>query len=111
MLMLPSTIKVWVASQAVDMRKGFNTLAAMVEADFKLDSRSGHLFVFFGKGTSKVKILYWDRNGFVLYYKSLAEGRFRPPKIAATRYPLSLSDLTLLLEGIELSHHQRLSTV
>jgi len=109
--MLPSNVKVWVASQTVDMRKGFNTLAAMVEADFKLDPRSGNLFVFFGRSASKVKILYWDRNGFALWYKSLAQGRFRPPKISASRYHLSISDLTLLLEGIDLAHSQRLSAV
>jgi len=111
MLMLPSDIKVWVAAKAVDMRKGFHTLAAMVEADFKLNAKSGQLFVFFGRSKSKVKIVYWDRNGFVLWYKSLAQGRFRPPQLPATHYHVSVSDLTLLLEGIDLIHHQRLQSV
>ena len=68
MLGLPSSMKVWVAAQSVDMRKGFNTLAAIVQADFKLDPKSSHLFVFFSNNGKKVKILYWDRNGFALWY-------------------------------------------
>ena len=111
MLMMPSSIKVWVASQPIDMRKGFNTLAAMIQAELKLDPRNGQLFVFFGKNTAKIKILFWDRNGFVLYYKSLAQGRFRPPRVEQTRYQLSVSDLTLILEGIDLTLNQRLSAV
>jgi transposase len=111
MLMLSPGHKVWVASEAVDMRKGFNTLAALVQSEFKLDPKEGQLFVFFGQSARKVKILYWDRNGFVLWYKSLAEGRFRPPKIASVRYSISTSDLNCLLEGIDLAHAQRLNVV
>jgi len=109
--MLPSNIKVWVASQSVDMRKGFHTLAAMVQADFKRDPLSGHLFVFFSQRRDKVKILYWDRNGFALWYKSLAKGRFRPPNVAGQGYNISISDLNLLLEGIDLTHNQRLTAI
>ena len=111
MLSVNPGIKVWVASQATDMRKGCFSLAAMVQQEFNLEPRSSNLFVFFSKGGKKVKLLYWDRNGFVLTYKSLSTGRFRVPQVGGTKYKISISDLTLLLEGIDLTHHQRLKAV
>lgn len=111
MLMLPSNLRVWVASERVDMRKGCFSLAAMVQQNFKLDPQSEHLFVFFGRGGDKVKILFWDRNGYVLYYKCLSQGRFRPPKMSGARYSMSLSDLTMLLEGIDLTDKRRMRSV
>jgi transposase len=110
MLGLPSDLKVWVASQAVDMRKGCLSLAALIEKEFKLSAKSGQLFVFFGRNKAKVKIVYWDRNGFSMWYKTLAAGCFRPPRVAKQCYALSLADLTLLLEGIDLNA-KRLSVV
>lgn len=104
-------VQVWVASESIDMRKGCFSLAILVQQEFELDPKSSHLFVFFGKGCRTVKLLQWDRNGFILTYKCLAQGKFRPPKVGGKRYKVSLSDLNLLLEGIDLLHHQRLRAV
>jgi transposase len=103
MLTIPSDLKVWVGSQPIDMRKGCLSLSAMIEGELKHNAKSGQLFVFFGKTSRKVKIVYWDRNGFVMWYKTLAEGRFRPPRVDKPSYSMSISDLTLLLEGIDLT--------
>jgi len=103
--------RVWVSSQPVDMRKGCFSLAALVEREFSLDPRSACVFVFFARTMDKVKLLYWDRTGFVLTYKCLAKGRFRVPKMQGVRYRLSLSDLNCLLEGIDLMDKQRLHAV
>ena len=111
MLSMPSEIKVWVASGIVDMRKGCLSLAALIEHDFKLKSQSGELFVFFGRSQAKVKIVYWDRNGYVMWYKTLADGRFRPPRVNKQCYSITVSDLTLLLEGIDLVSAKRLRVV
>ena len=111
MLIISPDIQVWIASQPIDMRKGCFSLVVLVSQEFELDPRNNHLFVFFGKGARKVKLLQWDRNGFVLTYKCLAEGRFRLPKVGGKKYKVSLSDLNLLLEGIDLTHKQRLRAI
>lgn len=111
MLGLPSAMKVWVAAEGIDMRKGFHSLAAVIQNEFKLDPKSSHLFVFFSRNGKKVKTLYWDRNGFALWYKSLCDGRFRPPRNTGKPYTISISDLTLLLEGIDLTHSGRSNAV
>ena len=71
MLGLPPSVRIYFAAELVDMRKGIDGLRAHVEGTLKKDPCSGHLFVFVGKSKDKVKILFWDRNGFVLYLKRL----------------------------------------
>lgn len=111
MLLTSADAQVWVASQATDMRKGCFSLAAYVQQEFALDTKSNQLFVFFSRGGTKVKLLQWDRNGFVLTYKCLADGRFRVPQVGGKKYKISMSDLNLLLEGIDLTNKQRLRAV
>lgn len=109
MLMLPNNINIYVARDTVDMRKGFSGLCAIVKTSLQKDPMKDAMFVFFNRGCSKVKILYWDRNGFAVWYKCLASGKFRPPKSLKSSCKLSLSDLTCLLEGIDLLDKQRLA--
>lgn len=61
MLMISPDVQVWIASQPIDMRKGCFSLAVLVQQEFELDPRNSHLFVFFGRGSNKVKLLQWDR--------------------------------------------------
>jgi transposase len=111
MLNLANNIKVWVCAQKIDMRKGSFSLAAYVATEFKCEPKSGQLFVFFGQNRTKVKILYWDRNGYALWGKTLALGKFRPPKVAGVKYTISSTELNLLLEGIDLTNPARLVTI
>src|ERR1700744_5258755 len=83
MLGLPASVRIYFAADLVDMRKGIDGLRALVEGALKKDPYVGHLFVFVGKSRDKVKILFWDRNGFVLYLKRLERGRFQLPVIGA----------------------------
>lgn len=108
MLSVLPGVRVWVSTQAVDMRLSHNGLSSLVQTQWKKDTLSGNLFVFFNRGGTRVKILYWDRNGFCLWYKRLEKGRFHPPQIAGDVYALGGQELGLLLEGIELTHAQRL---
>lgn len=108
MLMLPAGLKVFVANQHLDMRKSFNGIAATIQSQFNHPANSGHLFVFSNRGGDKIKLFYWDRNGFAQWYKQLEKGRFRLPRHSQALYEISVSDLTLLLEGIDLNHQQRL---
>jgi transposase len=83
MLTLPSSVRVYIAAAPIDLRRGHDGLVAIVRSTWCLDPFGGHLFVFLGRRLDRVKILVWDRNGFVLYYKRLSQGRFRMPNIAS----------------------------
>ena len=103
MLTLPSSVRVYLAAEPVDLRRGHDGLVAIVRSTWKLNPFDGHLFVFLGRRLDRVKILVWDRNGFVLYYKRLSQGRFRMPTIAAgaTRVEMDATTLAMLLDGID----------
>lgn len=101
--------RIWLAAEATDMRCGFDRLAACVEAVTGESPLSGHLFVFRSRGGSRLKILLWDRDGFLLVYKRLESGVFKFPKLApGTRsIELKASELAMLLDGIDLSKLKR----
>jgi transposase len=109
MLSLPGRVKVFLALQPTDMRKGFDTLAALVQEVLELDPLSGHLFVFRSKRSDRVKILYWNTHGYALWYHRLEAGTFRFPAASAehTNLAISATDLAMLLDGVELSSVKR----
>jgi transposase len=102
MLMLPSSVRIYLAAGAVDLRKSIDGLAGIVRAGGH-DVYSGHLFVFAGRRRDRVKILVWDHGGFVLYYKRLEHGTFRLPDIplGAREVELDATALAMLLDGID----------
>lgn len=103
MLSLPSSVQIWVATTAVDLRKGFDGLSAIVESDWKRDLYAGHLFVFFNKAGNRCKVLFWDRGGLVVYFKRLERGRFRPVEDGqASHVELDATALAMLLDGIDI---------
>ena len=108
MLMLPPSVRIFLGSEPADMRRGFDGLAFLVKDFLKEDPRSGHLFVFRNRRGDRVKILYWDRSGYCLFYKRLEEGRFQFPRPQADgRAEVEASELLLLLEGIDLEGAKR----
>ena len=109
MLTLPSSVKIFVHTQPTDMRSGFDRLAMLAETVMQADPLSGHLFVFFNKPANKCKILFWDRTGFVLWYKRLEEGTFRLPRVRGedASGELKASELAMMLEGIDLKSIKR----
>jgi len=111
MLNLPPSVKVFVAADVTDMRKSIDGLSALAQDVLKKDIFSGHLFVFCNKRGDKIKILYWDRNGFCLWYKRLERGVFRLPKVQSKVFSIAPNELNLLLEGIDLTDKNRLSAV
>jgi transposase len=102
--------RAYVCAEPVDMRKQIDGLAAMVSPVLQQDPFGGHLFVFVSKSRTKVKILWWDRNGFCLWYKRVERGRFPAIDTLGTQ-GLALSELSLWLEGIDLSRTHRFTSV
>jgi transposase len=110
MLSLPPSVRVFVATQPVDGRKGVDSLAAIVRSALASDPLSGHLYVFFSKRCDRVRVVYWDRNGFAMWTKRLERGRFHPTFDASGRLAaraVEASDLALILEGIDLAGARR----
>jgi transposase len=103
MLGLPASFRVHLAAEPIDLRRGHDGLVALVRNSWNLDPYEGHIFVFLGRRSDRVKVLFWDRNGFVLYYKRLSQGRFRLPKVSAgaTRVEIDGTALGMLLDGID----------
>lgn len=110
MLTLPPSTRVFVATQPVDMRRGFDGLLAIVR-DFlgHSDPFTGHLFVFRNKPGDRLKVLWWDRDGLAIFYKRLELGRFTFPTATAEarQIELSATDLQLILQGIDPAKVQR----
>jgi transposase len=73
MLSFPPTVRIWLATAPVDLRQSFDTLAECVRQQLHGDPFSGHLFVFGNKRRDRVKLLYWDEDGFVIVYKKQEE--------------------------------------
>lgn len=111
MLSVSGRVQVFLALEPTDMRKSFDTLAALVQGVLQQDPLSGHLFVFRSKRGDRVKILYWNAHGYALWYTRLEVGRFRFPTPAdrenATSLTISAGDLAMLLDGVDLTSVQR----
>lgn len=90
-----------------DMRKGFNGLSGLVRQHIARELLSGDVFIFLNKRRDRVKLLVWDRTGFVVWYKVLEAGTFELPAAEGDSLELSWTDLQLLLEGIEIKSVKR----
>lgn len=105
-----SATKAYVCAEPVDMRKSIDGLSQLVAPLLKGDPFSGSLFVFLSRRREKVKILWWDQHGFWVAYKRLERGRFPTPEVLASR-AVSVSELALWLEGVDLARTRRLVPV
>ena len=101
MIPFPGAARVWLATGRTDMRKGMNGLALQVQEVLKHDPHSGHLFVFRGRKSDLLKILWHDELGMCLFVKRLEAGRFIWPSPAAGIVTISTGQLGYLLEGID----------
>ena len=105
MLMLPSSVRIYVAAEAVDLRRGFDALAAATRSLIGADPMSGHVFVFLNRRRNRIKLLVWDRTGYVLVYKRLERGTFelpRAPEPGGRHVEVDGGELGLMLEGLDL---------
>ena len=114
MLRLSLPGRVFLCTLPTDMRKSFDTLAALVETHLGQDALSGDLFVFRSRRGDRIKLLWWDEDGYALWYKRLEEGSFVLPaadgkRSAVGEHGLVLrpAELAMLLDGIDLSNVHR----
>lgn len=110
MLTLPASVRIYVAAEAVDLRRGFDGLAAATRSVIREDPLSGHLFVFTNRRRNRVKVLVWDRTGYLLLYKRLERGTFHlamEPAVGCRHVEIDAGELGLMLEGIDLRGARR----
>jgi len=103
-LSLSELVRIYVCLTPTDMRKSFDSLAAVVREGLGYDPLSGHLFVFRSRRGDRVKLLWWDRDGLTLYYRRLEKGTFRFPTTSdpqARSIEVSSQELSLVLWGID----------
>ena len=105
MFTLPSSVRISVASEPTDLRRGFDGLSALTRSVIGADPMSGHLFVFLNRRRDRIKVLLWDRTGYLLLYKRLERGTFRipvEPRAGHRHVEIDAGELTLMLEGLDL---------
>jgi len=106
MMHLPASVRVYLCLTSCDMRKSFDSLQALVRDYLDLDPFAGHLFVFSSRRRDRVKVLYWDRDGFALWSKRLEEGTYALPvgeSPKEVRREITTQELGALLSGIDLA--------
>jgi transposase len=107
MLSLPSSTRIWLATRPTDLRKSFDTLAELVRQQLHNDPLSGQLFVFRNQRGDRLKLLYWDEDGFVIVYKRLEAGTFRFPQADSASLQIRAADLHMLLDGVDFENVKR----
>jgi transposase len=98
-------VRIFVAAEPVDLRRGFDGLAAATRELIRQDPLSGHVFAFVNRRRNRVKLLVWDRTGYLLLYKRLARGTFHvpgAPEVGERHVEMDAGELGLLLEGLDL---------
>lgn len=101
MISLPTGTRIWLAAGVTDMRRGMDSLAALVQTALAENVFAGHLFIFRGRRGDLVKLLWWSGDGMNLYAKRLERGRFVWPQATSGVVHLSGAQLSMLLEGID----------
>jgi transposase len=105
MLSLPPSVRILLAREPADMRKGFDGLSHFVQSVLQEDPLSGHLFIFRNRRGDRVKLLLWDSDGYLILYKRLEKGTFgfpAPSEAEATSVTVNATDLIMLLDGVDL---------
>lgn len=98
MLALAGQVKIFIYHQAVDLRKGFEGLSALVEVTFPEPLTSGAYFIFLNRSNDRMKVLYWDIDGLAIWYKRLEKGRFKRGKNQESL--MERREFLMMLEGV-----------
>ena len=109
MITIPRSVRIFIGSNPIDMRKSIDSLMSIVQEELRQDAYSGHLFVFISRRADRVKILTWDKGGFLLLYKRLERGQFKLPHIdpSSMAVEIDATQLAMLLDGIDFGRVRR----
>ena len=109
MITIPRSVRILIGTTPIDMRKSIDELMGIVEEELREDAYSGHLFVFVSRRCDRVKILAWDKGGFVLLYKRLERGKFKLPHMTPDSMAVEIdaTQLAMLLDGIDFGRVRR----
>ena len=99
---LTGNLQIWLYSKPTDMRKSIDGLSIIVAEQLEKNPCGPDVFVFHNSKQDKLKVLYYDKNGFCLWYKRLEKGRFLLPKMQANSYALTIEQLRWLLDGLRI---------
>lgn len=106
MIPLSSTTRYYLYEGHTDMRKGFDSLSGLIRNSMEADPMSGAVYIFMNRRRTHMKLLLWDRTGYIMYWKRLEAGTFEIPKTQQGGYELKWRDLLLILEGVSLGSVQ-----
>ena len=101
MLSFPASVRIFLCTEPVDLRKSFNSLPGEIRRIFRADPLSGHLFVFSNRRRNQLKIIYWDRDGYAIWSKRFDRGTFNLNVNSSDNSEINYRKLTALLQGIE----------
>jgi transposase len=109
MLNLPTNVSIYLCAQPVDLRKSFDGLSGLVESVFQRNVLDGHLFLFVNKRRDRIKAMWWDRDGLVIWYKRLEQGTLETPHFSGDPSHLTIdaTQLAMLLGGVSLASAKR----
>ncbi len=109
MIHLPASVRVYLCLAPCDMRKSFDGLHTLVRDHLELDAFSGHLYLFFSRRKDRLKVLYWDRDGFAIWAKRLEQCSYAMPAAepGARRVEMTSEELAALLSGIDFTSARR----
>ncbi len=103
MIRLNSEVRVYLATTPVDGRKAINGLSAFILEEFDATLMDGSVFVFYNRARDRVKCLFWEKNGFVLYQKRLERGKFKIKRTEDELFVITQQQLDWLLAGLDFS--------
>lgn len=110
-MLLSFTGNIWLYPKPIDFRKQIDGIVMLVADHLQLNPTSGQLFLFRSRNANKIKILWWDRNGFCLFYKRLEKGKLKFPAIIDQAVELTRDQLSWLLSGLDYQKQQSLPSV
>ena len=107
MVLIPASIRIFLAREPADMRRSFTGLCGLIRDQLGADPLSGHLYCFRNKRGDKLKMIYFDRTGLAIWYKCLEQGRFHWPECSSASVELNAAEVAFLLEGVDLKGVKR----
>lgn len=98
---LPPSVRIYFCVLPIDMRRSFDSLSELAREQMGEDPMSGHLFLFRNKSQDCLKILYWDRDGYAIWYKRLQKGKFALPSNIGKSLEVDATTFSMLLNGLD----------